>query len=379
MASSTGDDSMLSDEQAEPEWAATPARSSPMSTGSASTPCHADADQVGQPRLGVGVRRASTPSTAERGLDDGGHLPARRGGLVSPSRRRSPQRGGRGTEGEQGRQRLEPGAAPAPARRPRGGARTGCRADDQGAGPRHPAELVRTDADEIRLERGQVRRHVAARRRGVDVHRDAGRPAQRDHLADRLQRPHLVVAPLAVHQRRAWPGGVFAGGPRSASACSRPSPRPPGSSSGGARRAEAARTVECSTAAQSTGDSRAAPVAPHTAALMASVAPEVKTTWRPATPNSSATCPRATSSASRTTSTLLVHPVGIARRQRGPPGQRSEGLGPRRCGAGVVEIGASHGWLRQRRCRRRRPAPARRGSPGAPGATPCRTVRTTVP
>ncbi len=39
IASSTGDGSMLSDEQAEPEWAATPARSSPMSTGSASTPC----------------------------------------------------------------------------------------------------------------------------------------------------------------------------------------------------------------------------------------------------------------------------------------------------------------------------------------------------
>ena len=38
MAASTGDGSMLSDEQAEPEWTATPLRSRPISTGSASTP-----------------------------------------------------------------------------------------------------------------------------------------------------------------------------------------------------------------------------------------------------------------------------------------------------------------------------------------------------
>ena len=67
----------------------------------------------------------------------------------------------------------------------------------------------------------------------------------------------------------------------------------------GAARAEASRTAECSTAEQTTGPGSAR-VAPHTAALMASVPPEVNTTWRGRTPNSSATWSRASSSAART-------------------------------------------------------------------------------
>ncbi len=181
------------------------------------------------------------------------------------------QGGGRGTEGEEGRERLEPAAASAlllaadekglePAAAP----------DDQRAGAGHPAELVRTDADEVGVERGQVRRHVAARRRGVDMHRDAGRPAQRHHLAHGLERPHLVVAPLAVHQRRARPGGVLQALPQRVDLEAVPM-RPPGAPRWGRARAEASRTAECSTAAQSTGAPGAARVAPQTAALMASV------------------------------------------------------------------------------------------------------------
>ena len=59
---------MLSDEQAEPEWTATPARSSPMSTGSASTPSHAEADQVGSLASGAGPddRRPPRPPARRR-------------------------------------------------------------------------------------------------------------------------------------------------------------------------------------------------------------------------------------------------------------------------------------------------------------------------
>ena len=47
----------------------------------------------------------------------------------------------------------------------------------------------------------------------------------------------------------------------------------------GPDRAEASRTAECSTGEQATGPGSAR-VAPHTAALTASVPPEVNTTWR---------------------------------------------------------------------------------------------------
>ena len=67
----------------------------------------------------------------------------------------------------------------------------------------------------------------------------------------------------------------------------------------GPDRAEASRTAECSTAEQATGPGSARPT-PHTAALMASVPPEVKTTWRGRTPNRAATCSRASSRAART-------------------------------------------------------------------------------
>ena len=87
---------------------------------------------------------------------------------------------------------------------------------------------------------------------------------------------------------------------RKASTIRRPAPST-AIDSVGAARAEASRTAECSTSAQSTGAPGWARVAPQTAALIDSVAPEVKTTWRGATPSRSATCWRASSRRSRTT------------------------------------------------------------------------------
>ena len=98
-------------------------------------------------------------------------------------------------------------------------------------------------------------------------------------------------------------------------------------------RAEASRTAECSTAAQSTGAPGAARVAPQTAALMASVAPEVKTTWRAADAEQVRhLCPcrleRVADGAA-----LFVEPAGIAGRKRGPVAPARRGL---RAAAGVV-------------------------------------------
>ena len=64
IASRTGDGSMLSDEQADPECTATPARSSPISTGSASTPCTPRQTRWGRRSLvGVAGPTMSTSST----------------------------------------------------------------------------------------------------------------------------------------------------------------------------------------------------------------------------------------------------------------------------------------------------------------------------
>ena len=349
---------MLSDEHAEPEWTATPARSSPISTGSASTPCTPRQTRWGSLASACGGPDDLDPLDLQRGVEDGTDLPARRRRFRLHAVGRQRRRGG--AEGEQGGERLEPGAAPAllfaahqeglePAPAP----------DDQRTGARDAAEFVRADADQVGVERAQVGRDVAAGRGGVDVDRDAGVPAQRDHLVDGLEGPHLVVAPLAVDQGRARPGSAPAGARAGRRRRAGPH-RPPRASSVGASRADASRTAECSTAAQSTGAPGAARVAPQTAALMASVAPEVKTTWRPATPTSSATCAAGRLERIADGATLLVHPTGVTRREAGPLRQRGDRLGPWRCRAGVIEVGASHRWLRQRRCRRRRPAPARR-------------------
>ena len=104
---------MLSDEQAEPEWTAMPARSNPMSTGSASTPCTPRHTSWGSLASAPGPTTA-TPSTASAAATT--EAICRRaaaasvvsGALLSVGQRRR-----RRTEGEQGRERLEPGPAPA--------------------------------------------------------------------------------------------------------------------------------------------------------------------------------------------------------------------------------------------------------------------------
>ena len=71
IASSTGEGSMLSDEQAEPEWTATPARSRPISTGSASTPCTPRQTSEGSRSSGCGRADELDPVDGERGAEHG--------------------------------------------------------------------------------------------------------------------------------------------------------------------------------------------------------------------------------------------------------------------------------------------------------------------
>ena len=306
---------MLSDEQAEPEWTATPERSRPISTGSASTPSTPRHTRWGS-RSGAAAPTTSTPSTASAASTTHRDLPPGRLGLHRDQLLTAGvQRRRRGPEADQRGDRLQPGPPPSllfaahqerlePAPTP----------DDQGARSGHATQLVGAHADQVCVERGQIGRHVAAGGSGVHVHRDAGLAAQPDHLVDRLQRADLMVAPLAVHQRQGAVRDGDARRRRSASTSSRPVPSTRRSSTD-ATRAEASLTAECSTAAHRTGAPGAARVAPHTAALIDSVPPEVKTTCRGTTPNSPATCSRALSSASRT-----VRPSSCSR--PGSPGGR---------------------------------------------------------
>ena len=76
-------------------------------------------------------------------------------------------------------------------------------ADDEGAHPGGPAELVGGDRDEVGAERREVDRHLAGGGAGVDVDGDAAVPAAGDDLGHRLDRPDLVVGELAVDKDRA--------------------------------------------------------------------------------------------------------------------------------------------------------------------------------
>ena len=117
------------------------------------------------------------------------------------------QRRRRGPEGHQGRYRLEP----APARPflfapDDEGLEPAAATDDERAGAGNAPDFVGAETDEVGAQLGQVHRDVTAGGRGVDVHRDAGGPAEADDLVHRLQRPHFMVGPLAVHQRRSGEG-----------------------------------------------------------------------------------------------------------------------------------------------------------------------------
>ena len=200
---------MLSDEQAEPECTATPARSNPISTGSASTPCTPEAQKRGQPLdPGRSGPTTSTPSTyvAEResmamwARARSASTWRRRASSALSAAAAAPKatRAGMASSPPRARPLLlapdDEGLEPAPS------------TDDERAGAGNASDFVGTETDEVGAQIGQVDRHVAARRRGVDVHRHAGGPAEADDLVHRLQRPHLMVGPLAVHQRRSGEG-----------------------------------------------------------------------------------------------------------------------------------------------------------------------------
>ena len=72
--------------------------------------------------------------------------------------------------------------------------------------PLRPAELVGADRHEVGAQLVEGDRHVAGGGGGVDVHEHAGVVGSGHYLPHRLQRGDLVVAPLAVHQRRARGG-----------------------------------------------------------------------------------------------------------------------------------------------------------------------------
>ena len=135
MASSTGDGAMLSDEQAEPECTATPARSSPMSTGSASTPATPRQTRWGSRSSAPGPT-TSTPSTASAAAA-GAELPPRRGCLLGRARRPSGPQRRRRRRGAPEAPRARPGAR-APARRRRGAGQAGPRAGRPAPRPRAP-------------------------------------------------------------------------------------------------------------------------------------------------------------------------------------------------------------------------------------------------
>ncbi len=202
IASSTGDGSMLSDEQADPEWTATPARSRPISTGSASTPCTPRQTSEGRRSSGEAGPTISTPSTTSAALEylineapgGGGFVPHGQASRCGQGGRGGPKREERGNGFQSAaasafllaadEQRLE---ATAPA-------------DHEGARTWYRAQLVRAHADQVGIQRTEVGDQVAAGCRGIDMDDHACLPAQIDHLVHGLECPHLVVGPLAVDQ-----------------------------------------------------------------------------------------------------------------------------------------------------------------------------------
>ena len=114
-----------------------------------------------------------------------------------------------------------------------------------------------------------------------------------------------------------------------------------------AGRADASRTAECSTPASRRPDPGPARVAPQTAALIASVPPEVNTTWRGRTPNRLGNLLPAVLQRGPHHAALGVDPSGIGRDARLPPtaAMAVAGLGSDRGGRGVVEVVTGHGRL----------------------------------
>ena len=276
------------------------------------------------------------------------------------------------------------GSASSPARRPRSCSPPTSRGSNRlprrtisAPAPGTPPSLCALMLTRSASSAARSSRHVAAGRGGVDVDGDAGLPAQRDHLVHGLERPDFVVAPLAVHQRgarkgarlqalaqrldlepsRAVHGDVL--GRRQA--CRRVTDR--GMLHGGAEDGQAGggpgRTPDgrVDGLGRARGEDHLAPRHAHQFGHLAAGHLE-----------------RVADGA-----TLFVQPARVPGGQGGPLRQRGER--PRAAAASCWrgrDRRAPRG-LRRTRCRRRRPAPARRGSPGVPGATPFRTAPTAAP
>ncbi len=332
---------MLSDEQAEPEWTAMPARSNPMSTGSASTPCTPRHTSWGSLASALGPTTVTPSTTSAAPTRVVICWRAAAASVASAPVLSAGQRRRRRPEGEQGRERLEPGPAPAflfpsheegfePAPTPH----------DQRTGTGHPTELVRADADQVGVERSEVRRDVPAGGGGVHVDGDAGLPAQCDNLVHGLERPDLVVAPLAVHQRRAREGWRVQALPQ------RLDLEPPRTVDadvlGGrqARRGVPDRRVLHRRAEH--GHPRGRPRRTPDGGVDGLGRPRGEDHL--ASGDADELGDLATGHLQRVAdgATLFVHPSGIPCRQGRPLRQCGDGLGSRRGGAGVIEIGAPH-------------------------------------
>ena len=355
---------MLSDEQAEPEWTATPARSRPMSTGSASTPCTPEADEVRA--AGRGVRRPDELDARRRRAPP---RPWRRCGAGrSPPRLASARRpsvasaAAAAPKASRAGHRLEPSPAPpfllaADEQRLEAAAP----ADDQRPGAGHAAELVRADADQVGVERGQVHRTCpqAAAASTCTV-----TPGSR-HRATTSCTGWRVPTSWLAHWQCTSAGrgrvGSTRGGRRSASTSSRPAPSTASVSVG----AGAGRRVAHGRVLDRGAEHRRARVG-------AGGAPDGGVDRLGGAGGEDDLARRDAEQLGH----LLRGPARARRGRRGPPRaggpgsaagrpahavERGERLGARRRGAGVVEVGASHRGLRQRRRRCRRRAPATTG------------------
>ena len=252
--------------------------------------------------------------------------------------------------------------------------------DDQGADAGRAAELVGGHRDQVGAERPEVEGHVSGGGHRVDVDERAPSGRQRlDDLGHRLDRAHLVIGPLAVHERRVrsrtWTG--TAEGVLTDVALIRPEARRPAMETTGAERADASphgRVLDVGTDHRAPGPAAAAP---HTAALIGLGA---------AGGEHHLAGPDAEQPGHLLAGVLEGGPhhpaLGVDPARVGghapivPLGHGSAGLGADRRGRGVVEIVTgqrSRSPVRPRRRRRRHRGPAMTTGPPArvpPGSSP---------
>ena len=306
MAASTGDGSSDSDEHALPEWAATPAWSSPRSTASASTPSTPTHTRWG--RRSTGSPYAHDAVDGQRGFEQTLGLGA--GDARLGFERAGVERDGGGAETGDGRHVLHA--------RPSGALLL--TADEQRPQPQPPAheqragavrapELVGADRHQVRAERVEVDGDVAGGLGRVEVHEH---PAARHAVTTSVTGCRVPTSwlPHCRCTSAVRPGRTAA---MTCSGSTRPTSSTPTHVT--SSRSEASRTAECSTSGHTTWVPRSD--APQVAALIASVPPLVNTTSRPRRPSSAATCSRASSMTPR-----AIRPSVCTRPGSAPPARR---------------------------------------------------------